>query len=235
MNDFHPEIPHTTSTAPPPVLVAQLYLLTTLALFFALAISVTLDKTQSFDQNVLLALRDASDMAQPIGPAWMLEVMRTFTAIGTGLSLTAIVLLGLAWLFFRGDRFSIAMFTIASVGGFVLNILLKIGMNRPRPSIVPLLSEIDPWSFPSGHAMMTMAIFLCLAVLIGRSIRSKRIRNLLRISAVMLSLIIGLSRMYLGVHYPSDVVAGWLLGLAWASACWLIGWKYHQWRSRARV
>ena len=225
MNNYRPEIPQSPRTAPPPVLVAQLLLAASMAMFLAIMLSVLLGKTQGADEYLLLALRSTADLARPLGPAWMIEVMRAFTALGTGLSLTAVVLLGLAWFYFRGDRMSMGMLSLVGGGGFLINMAIKLGVDRARPDVVAALTGMDPWSFPSGHAMMTLAIYLALAVLIGRGLPRRQWRTALIIVAITLSAIIGFSRNYLGVHYPSDVVAGWLLGLAWACTCWLVSWK----------
>ncbi|MFA6234682.1 MAG: phosphatase PAP2 family protein [Bacteroidota bacterium] len=208
--------------APPPMLVAQLTLAASMALFLAISLVVLLGKTQDFDQFVLIFLRDAADLSRPIGPDWVPQLIQTFTTLGNGLTLIAIVLLGVAWFVFRGDWLSMQSLLLVGVGGFVIDLGLKLGVGRPRPSVVPLLSVVDSWSYPSGHSMMTLAIFLALAVLIGRHLTRKGLRTTMIIAAVTLSLIVGFSRMYLGVHYPSDVAAGWTAGLAWISASWLV-------------
>ncbi len=222
MSQIPPNIPYSHRTAVPPVLVAQLLMAASFALFAAIAVAVLAGETQGLDDKVLIALRDAGDVLRPVGPRWFEEIMRAFTALGTGMSLTAVVLLGIAWFHFRGDRLSMGMLALVGAGGFLINTALKLLFDRPRPSVLPMLSDSDPWSFPSGHAMMTLAIFLALAVLIGDSVRGKWMRSTLVTAAVTISAFVGFSRMYLGVHYPSDVLAGWLAGTAWLSACWLI-------------
>ncbi|MBE0645469.1 MAG: hypothetical protein IH600_15410, partial [Bacteroidetes bacterium] len=120
MNEIHPHIPHNARTAVPPVLVAQLLMASSAALFAAVAVAVAAGQTQAFDEQVLVALRDAVDATRPIGPAWFTETMYAFTALGTGLSLTAVVLLGMAWFHFRGDRLSTGLLALTGAGGFLI-------------------------------------------------------------------------------------------------------------------
>ncbi len=209
-------------TQAPPVLVAQLLALASFALFAAIAVAMLSGETQRMDESVLLWLRDTVDSAVPVGPVWLLEAMHAFTALGYGTTLTAIVLLGVGWFLYRGERLATGMLALTGVGGLLVEMAVKLAVDRPRPSVVLPLAPMDAWSFPSGHAMMTMAIFLALAVLIGRGVRSGRMRAALVGTALALSAVTGFSRFYLGVHYPSDVAAGWLLGVSWACVCWLI-------------
>lgn len=209
-------------TQAPPVLVAQLMLAAALALFLALTLSWLRGATQEFDDWTLIAMRDAVDLSRPLGPGWLMDVMRGFTALGTAMTLTVIVLLGAGWFRYRKDRRSMGLLALTAAGGLLLNLAVKIAINRPRPTVVPMLSEADAWSFPSGHAMMTLAIFLTLAVLIGRGAKSERRRVFLIATALTISAVVGFSRLYLGVHYPSDVAAGWMLGLSWTCICWLL-------------
>jgi undecaprenyl-diphosphatase len=202
-------------------LVAGLFGLAMLALFLAVTSAVLLGETAGVDAWLLRALRQVEEPAAIVGPRWVRDVAVTITTLGNNLTLLAAALTGLAWLFFRGDRRAQLVLLVVSIGGLLLNLALKLGIDRPRPAVVPWLSSADAWSFPSGHAMMTMVIFLALAVLIGRGIKDARIRYILVAVAVTGSLATGATRVMLGVHYPSDVFAGWLLALGWCAACWL--------------
>lgn len=202
-------------------LMARVFGLAMLALFLAVLTAVLLGETDGVDAWVLRALREAEAPGTVIGPGWIRALSVTITALGDNLTLLAFTLTGLAWLLFRGDRRAQRLLLIASLGGLLIILAVKIGVGRDRPDVVPWLAAADAWSFPSGHAMMTMVIFLALAVTIGRGIQEKRLRHILIAAAVLLSLATGVTRAVLGVHYPSDVLAGWLLGLAWCTACWL--------------
>ena len=206
----------------PPFLVAMLVLTASLALFLAVLTAMIMGETQGLDEGALLALRAAGDSGHIAGPSWLTGLVLALTTLGNDLTLTAFVLLGAAWFLFRGDRRALNMILIVGIGGLLLMLALKFGIGRPRPDLVPRLVDVAAGSFPSGHAMMTMAIFLALAVLVGRGWKSRRARNLAVAGVVTLSIAVGATRMFVGVHYPSDVLAGWLIGLAWAAACWLI-------------
>ena len=206
----------------PPALVAQLLLLATVALFLAVLVAMLAGQTQAADEWTLLALRLPQDSGRMVGPSWLSDVMVAITALGEASTLTAFVLLAVAWFHFRGDRRALRMMLVVGIGGLLLMLALKYGIGRPRPDLVPHLARIDHGSFPSGHAMMTMAIFLSIAVLVGRGLRSARRRGTLVAVAVASSLLIGTTRLFVGVHYPSDVLAGWMIGLSWAAACWLV-------------
>lgn len=212
---FHPR------TAPPPILVAQLVLMAAGAMFLAILTAVLMGETQAADEWMILALHSHGDAGTAIGPAWLTEVVIAITTLGNNLTLVAFVLLGAAWFHFRGDRSALGLILLVGVGGLLIMLALKLSVGRPRPDVAPWLVPADPWSFPSGHAMMTMAIFLALAVLVGRGIKHRRIRISLIVTALTFSIAAGLTRVFLGVHYPSDVVAGWFLGIAWLAACWL--------------
>ena len=110
---------------------------------------------------------------------------------------------------------------IAVVGGQVLSTTLKYFIDRPRPMIVPHLSQVYTTSFPSGHSMMSAVVYLTLGSLLGSS-SAARAQVLLLSVAMLLTFLVGVSRVYMGVHWPTDVLAGWTAGLVWAILCWLV-------------
>lgn len=209
-------------TPPPPVLVAQLLLLATVALFLAVLVGMVTGGTRTVDEWTLRALRLPEDLGRAVGPPWLTDIMIGLTALGEAPVLTFYVLIAAVWFFYRGDRQAMRMILVVGIGGLLLMLALKFSIGRPRPDIVPHLSLISHGSFPSGHAMMTMAIFLSIAVLTGRGLRSSRRRAAVIFFAVVASLSIGSTRVFVGVHYPSDVLAGWMIGFAWAVVCWLL-------------
>ena len=93
---------------------------------------------------------------------------------------------------------------------------------RPRPQVVPQLRAVVETSFPSGHAMNSAIIYLTLAALLARLVQPRALKVYFLALAMLMTFLVGLSRVYLGVHYPTDVLAGWTVGLAWASVCWLV-------------
>lgn len=178
--------------------------------------------TQAFDERVLRSLRRADDPSLPIGPRWLHAAALDITALGAaaviGLSVAAIV----GFLLLQGMHRTALFVFLASVGGWVLNSLLKLVFARPRPDVVPHLRDVMSPSFPSGHAMTSAAVYLTLGAMLMR-ISERRLTKIYCMTIAMVAtLLIGASRVYLGVHYPTDVLAGWMMGMSWAVVCWLI-------------
>src|SRR5207302_4145258 len=111
---------------------------------------------------------------------------------------------------------------VATLGGFLISGLLKNHYERPRPAVVPHLSYVYSSSFPSGHSMLSAVIYLTLGSLLARLAERRRLKIYCVAVAMLLTFLVGVSRVYLGVHYPTDVLAGWAAGLAWAVLCWLV-------------
>ena len=174
------------------------------------------------DEAVLLALRNPADPADPLGPPWLELTMRDITALGGIPVLGLLSLLALGWLVLRRRWRSVTLLLLALPGGLLMNMLLKRGFDRPRPSLVAHLVEVETSSFPSGHAMLSAIGFLTLGALLAGGAERRRERGYILAAAVVLTLAVGGSRVYLGVHWPSDVLAGWCLGAAWATGCWLL-------------
>jgi undecaprenyl-diphosphatase len=190
--------------------------------FVEIAGEVIEGDTAKFDRTILLALREPNDPANPIGPGWLEEAARDITALGGHVLLTIIALATLAYLLMTRKRHA-ALLLIASVGGgMLLSTVLKMGFERPRPDLVPHATRVYTASFPSGHAMLSAVTFLTLGALLARVQPNRRLKAYLLGLAVTLTILVGVSRVYLGVHWPSDVLAGWCVGAAWASLCWFI-------------
>ena len=117
---------------------------------------------------------------------------------------------------------------ITVIGGGVLDFALKLIVGRGRPTIVPHFVNVDAFSFPSGHSLMSMAVYLVLAAILSPQLPDRRARIYIVAFALFLTCSIGISRVYLGVHYPSDVLAGWCIGLAWATLCSFVAWYIEQ-------
>ena len=194
-----------------------------LLLCFALIAQEVLEgEPIAFDRWVMLALRHASDPSLPIGPRWLPEAARDVTALGGTVVLGILLLVVAGYLLAAGKRHA-AWFVLATVlGGAALNSLLKLGFARPRPDIVTPLTKVLTLSFPSGHAALSAVCYLTLGVLLAQTQASRALRVYFIATAMLLTLLVGLSRIYLGVHYPTDVLAGWCFGVAWALICWTI-------------
>ena len=214
--------------------VSALLLLAGLLLAFAeLADEVTDGDTHAFDRAVLLALRTAGDSADPVGPAWLEAAFRDITTLGGTPVLATVTLVTLGYLLLAGRRATALLVTIAVGGGVLLSNLLKAGFQRPRPDLVAHLVEVSSLSFPSGHAMMSTVTWLTLGALLATVQSTRRMKIYVLAVGVALALLIGVSRVFLGVHWPTDVLAGWCIGAAWALGCWLAaGWLRRRWPPR---
>jgi undecaprenyl-diphosphatase len=191
-----------------------------LAAFLSIASEVVEGDTQAFDRAILLALRVPGDPTQPIGPLWAETMVRDISALG-GTTVVTLLTLVTAGYLLVSRRWRTALLVVASIGtGAILSSLLKLAFARPRPAFVAHIVEVTSPSFPSGHAMLSAITYLTLGALLASIERQPTRRGYCLGVAVLLTLMIGASRVYLGVHYPTDVLAGWSIGAAWAMA-WL--------------
>lgn len=190
--------------------------------FIELADEVVEGSTAALDERILLAFRSSEDLTDPIGPGWLEEMMRDFTAMGGVGVLTLITLAAAGYLLTIGKRHAALAVVIAVGGGILLSTLVKEFFDRPRPDLVPHGSYVSTASFPSGHSMMSATVYLTLAAMLARVRPRWRTRLFILLSAVFIVLLVGISRVYLGVHWPTDVLAGWSVGAGWAIGCWLL-------------
>lgn len=195
----------------------------TLLLAFAMiAARVAGGEPRAFDRRILLALRSPTDPSDPIGPRWFQEMVRDFTALGSTGVLTLVVLVVAGFLVMTRRHYAALVVLAASIGGTLVSHFTKLGFARPRPDLVPHEVHVYTPSFPSGHAMMSAVVYLTLGALLARTQASRRAKAYILGVAVALTLLVGMSRVYLGVHWPTDVLAGWSLGAGWAILCWLV-------------
>lgn len=173
------------------------------------------------DREILLALRNPNDLADPLGPGWLEELMRDFTALGGNGILTLATLLAVGALLMARKPHAASALVVAVGLGLGASFLLKSAFERPRPDLVPHGSIVYTHSFPSGHAMVSALTYLTLAALLARQTPELRLKTYLFGSALLLTSLAGVSRVYLGVHWPTDVLAGWAAGAFWALLCWL--------------
>ncbi len=191
----------------------------TLLIFIEIADAVTEGETKSIDNSILLSMRDSGDPSKPIGPERLQYIVRDITALGSMTILTLITLFVVFYLFLKREIRSIIYVLSASIGGLILVQILKFAFSRQRPEIVTHLASEISMSFPSGHSAMSAVIYLTLAVLISRIEKSAKTRIFIVSAALIITFLVGVSRVYLGVHYPTDVLAGWMIGLFWALLC----------------
>ncbi len=190
--------------------------------FVALADRMVEGRVETFDEWGIRCLRRPDDAAVLIGPRWLVETARNVTALG-GAQVLVCVNLAVAGGFAVRRKFSALSFVLAAVvGGLLCMLLLKGFFARPRPQVVPYLCAVDGSSFPSGHSMMSAIVYLTLGVLLASGIARWRFKLVLLALALLLAGLVGVSRVCLGVHYPTDVLAGWTAGLVWATFCWLL-------------
>jgi len=167
---------------------------------------------------MLLALRAAGDTADPIEPPWLESMMRDVTALGSTIVLT-IITLSVAGFLFVTYRRKLSLLLVLSVSlGTILSNTLKFMLARPPPELVAHAVQVHTLSFPSGHAMLSAVTYLTIGALLAHDQPNLRVKTYVLSIAVFLSLLVGISRVYLGVHYPTDVLAGWALGGAWAAS-----------------
>ena len=201
------------------------FILTIAGLLFAfgfIAQEMAKGKTSAFDRQLILALRNSTDSSVPIGPAWLPEAARDVTSLGSIIVLVIITLAVVGYLFLAGKSAMARLMLIAVVGGIVLNDLLKFAFGRARPDVATPLARVFTTSFPSGHATLSAITYLTIGAVLARSQPSSTISLYFMSLAAFLTMIIGVSRIYLGVHYPTDVLGGWCIGTAWAMGCWAI-------------
>lgn len=185
-------------------------------LFIELAIVISTTETVQIDRSILLLLRDPNDLNNPLGPTWLEEMMRDVTALGSNWILFFLVLIATVYLILvRQSKLAVLLVT-AIVTGFVVAFSLKHGIDRPRPDLVSHGTMVYTASFPSAHAMMSTLVYFTLAALMSQAQGRKSVKTLLYLSAGFLAVWVGTSRVYLGVHWPSDVIAGWCAGGFWA-------------------
>ncbi len=188
--------------------------------------------TGGFDRAVLLFFRVPGYPAVPAGPRWVQECTRDITALGGFTVLTLISILAVAILVMKRRRLQASIFAITVLAGQAFAEVIKAIAARPRPDIVTRFDIVYSSSFPSGHSTMAPVVYLTLAVILAAGEPRRDVRVLVFACAVALTLAVGVSRVYLGVHWPTDVLAGWALGGAIAlvamTALRLTARKLHQ-------
>jgi undecaprenyl-diphosphatase len=175
---------------------------------------------RAIDRAILLAFRSSSDPGAPLGPPWLQTWMRDITALGSLGVLGLVIGASVTFLFIARKQRDGWVVLAATVGGIIATQALKAFFNRPRPDLLLPGMYVYSSSFPSGHAIMSAVTYLTLGALIARKVRGYLLKTYVISASVVLTLLVGITRVYLGAHWPSDVVAGWSVGAAWALLCW---------------
>lgn len=197
-----------------------------LLLFLKLASEVMEGDTQSMDTKIVRALRKADDPSKPIGPPWVEGVLEDLTALG-GPTVTWLVMLSLTGYLLLQTKYRTALFVfVTAASGDLVNHAIKGVFSRERPTVVPHLRDAFSTSFPSGHSMESAIVYLTLAAMLMRIVDGRVTKAYCLGLAVLITGLVGVSRVFLGVHYPTDVIGGWIIGLFWASLCWLAAQHY---------
>jgi undecaprenyl-diphosphatase len=186
--------------------------------FAEIADEVMEGETRAFDRWALMLLRN--EPADPVGPPWFEGMVRDITALGSWPVLLLVSLSVAGYLALQRRYRTVALLVAAVGGGQLGSTVLKLIFERERPDIVPGMATALSASFPSGHSMMAAVTYLTLAALLARVQSHPGHQTYLIVIAFLITVIVGISRIYMGMHWPTDVLAGWTAGLAWASLCW---------------
>lgn len=190
-------------------------------IFVLIAILASIELGANLNQWFLNLLLAGEDTPLPIGPSWLHEVGRDLTALGSNSVLLIALAMGTAWLALgrRWREFIVAWLVV--VGGVAMSFVLKAMFNHPRPDMLAEPTEVFSSSFPSSHAMASAVTYLTLAFVLGSLSDKLGLRRYLLLCGLLLTVISGASRLYLSVHWPTDVLAGWVAGVLWLALCWL--------------
>ncbi len=204
------------------LIVALIIVALALLAIIRLGSEIAEDGTSGFDRWLITALRQPGNPAVPIGPAWLRPVMIDITALGGVTALTLLVTVSAGFLLAAGRHRHALLLVAATVSGTILGQTLKQVFARARPQLVPHLVDISTLSYPSGHAFNSAVVYLTLGAMLARTEPGWRVRIYIMAVAIALTLLIGFSRVYVGVHWPTDVLAGWVIGGSWALLWWAI-------------
>ena len=206
----------------PPLLVVlpwSLAVVLVMSLLFVLLNLEVLDTSDSLDLWLIRWTRAAGNPERLVGPPLLQESLRDFTALGgyAVLILVSVLFAGFAWV--ELSRGVCWFFSGTVWGGYFLAVAVKLLVQRERPDVVPYLSLArGSTSFPSAHAMMSVIVYGSIGLLLSARVRDRHLQRLFTVSPLLLSVLVGISRVFMGVHYPTDVLAGWALGLLWTWA-----------------
>lgn len=196
-----------------------------LIIFASIAVMVSSGNLGSVERAFMTSLRDADDLGRLNGPSWLLYFVQNVTALGGWPVLTVFsAILGVAFALARRWPYLFILLAVV-IGESVITGILKDMFARERPDFIPHLMYSSSSSFPSGHSASAAAVYFTLGLGLANMVTRKALRWYILIASPLIVFLIGASRVYLGVHYPTDVLAGWCVGAAWASFVWLAAWR----------
>ena len=180
-------------------------------------IAVVSGMLNKIDNSILLSFRNSGNTSIPIGPDWLFDFMQDVSSLGSVTVVIIITMLTSGFLIIKREYGSLKVILIAVIAGGTTDLLMKVIVSRQRPQVVTHLAAVDTFSFPSGHSVMSAVIYLSLLSIVFSLNLKRSIKIYFLYSALILIFLVGISRIYLGVHYPTDVLGGWALGLSWCS------------------
>ncbi|MBU3021066.1 phosphatase PAP2 family protein [Aestuariibacter sp. A3R04] len=183
--------------------------------FVLLSMFINANPHSVLDKTIMLWFHNPNYEYQSVGPKWLAVHFRDVTTLGSNWFVIFCSLLVATLLFFKSQR-RLAMFLLLTVGtGVLVGFALKWGFHRPRPSLVAHSTTVYTSSFPSGHGMAAAMTYCCLAFVASTLMGEQKLSFVVWTAAWAIILLVGVSRVFLGVHWPTDVAAGWLAGLCW--------------------
>lgn len=208
--------------AEPRILIALGGLAALILFLIKLTEDVVEKESGKFDRAILLALRVPGDLSTPIGPGWLKSSVGDITSLGSPTIIALVTVVAVAYLLVSG-RYRLGGLVGLSIAlGATVEKLMKLGFDRVRPEVVPHFVAVHTLSFPSGHAMLSAMTYLTIGALLAKAQKNRRMHVFVLGTGVLLTVLIGVSRVYLGVHWPTDVLAGWTAGSIWALLTWLV-------------
>lgn len=203
-------------------LLTALVCISSLWAFLAIVDEVTDGDHQKIDDEIVLLFRNPQDASDPLGPKWLETAARDITSLGGSAILTLVTVAVCGYFLLSGFFRTFFLVLVSTLGGNALNLILKGWFARPRPPVGLHNDHVITASFPSGHSMLSAIVYLTLGALLSRFVPERRLKIYVLVIAIVMAFLVGLTRVYLGVHYLSDVLAGWTAGICWALLCWLI-------------